>query len=152
LKWAWLNRKTFNVDKSITSTGGTAIDVMKNIPSVSVDVDGNVNPSQQYPADFVDGLPTILTARTDTADNIERIELFTNPSAKFDASSRGGIINIILKKNRKMGLNGVVSGGVGHPDIGNGSLTMNLRQGKFNFFVNGNYNQLVDAQRAARTH
>ena len=136
-----VDRKTFNVDKSITSTGGTAIDVMKNIPSVSVDVDGNVTLRSNTPQIFVDGLPTILTLDQIPADNIERIELFTNPSAKFDASSRGGIINIILKKNRKMGLNGIVSAGAGHPDIANGNLTMNLRQGKFNFFVNGNYNQ-----------
>jgi len=136
-----VDRKTFNVDKSITSTGGTAIDVMRNIPSVSVDVDGNVTLRNNSPQIFVDGLPTILTMDQIPADNIERIELFTNPSAKFDASSRGGIINIILKKNRKMGLNGVATFGAGHPDILLGNITMNLRQGKFNFFVTANYNQ-----------
>jgi outer membrane receptor protein involved in Fe transport len=136
-----VDRKSFNVDKSITSTGGTAIDVMKNIPSVSVDVDGNVSLRSNTPQIFVDGLPTILTLDQIPADNIERIELFTNPSAKFDASSRGGIINIILKKNRKMGLNGIVSAGAGHPSIVNSNVTLNLRQGKFNFFVSGSYNQ-----------
>ncbi len=136
-----VDRKTFNVDKSIVSTGGTAIDVMKNIPSVSVDVEGNVTLRNNTPQIFVDGLPTILTLDQIPSDNIERIELFTNPSAKFDASSRGGIINIILKKNRKMGLNGIVSAGAGHPDILGSNLTLNLRQGKFNFFVNGSYNQ-----------
>lgn len=136
-----VDRKTFNVDKSITATGGTAIDVMKNIPSVSVDVDGNVTLRSNTPQIFVDGLPTILTLDQIPADNIERIELFTNPSAKFDASSRGGIINIILKKNRKNGLNGVFSAGAGHPDILNSNLTLNVRQGKINFFVSGNYNQ-----------
>lgn len=136
-----VDRKTFNVDKSITATGGTAVDVMKNIPSVSVDVDGNVTLRSNTPQIFVDGLPTILTLDQIPADNIERIELFTNPSAKFDASSRGGIINIILKKNRKNGLNGVFSAGGGHPDILNSNLTLNLRQGKLNFFVSGNYNQ-----------
>ncbi|MBC7851317.1 MAG: TonB-dependent receptor, partial [Chitinophagaceae bacterium] len=136
-----VDRKTFNVDKSITSTGGTAIDVMKNIPSVSVDVDGNVTLRNNSPQIFVDGLPTILTLDQIPADNIDRIELFTNPSAKFDAASRGGIINVILKKNRKNGLNGIASVGGGHPDILNSNLTLNLRQGKFNFFVNGSYNQ-----------
>ncbi len=136
-----VDRKTFNVDKSITSTGGTAIDVMKNIPSVSVDVDGNVTLRRNTPLIFVDGLPTILTLDQIPADNIERVELFTNPSAKFDASSRGGIINIILKKNRKSGLNGIASAGAGHPDILSNNLTLNLRQGKFNFFVSGSYNQ-----------
>jgi outer membrane receptor protein involved in Fe transport len=136
-----IDRKSFNVEKNITATGGTAIDVMKNIPSVSVDVDGNVSLRSNTPQIFVDGLPTILTLDQIPADNIERVELFTNPSAKFDASSRGGIINIILKKNRKSGLNGIASAGLGHPDIVNGNLTLNLRQGKFNFFVGANYNQ-----------
>ena len=136
-----IDRKVFNVEKSIVSTGGTAIDVMKNIPSVSVDVDGNVTLRNNSPQIFVDGLPTILTLDQIPADQIERVELFTNPSAKFDASSRGGVINIVLKKNRRIGLNGIAIAGVGYPDILNGNLTLNLRQGKLNFFVSGNYNQ-----------
>jgi len=136
-----IDRKVFNVERSITSTGGTAIDVMKNIPSVSVDVDGNVTLRNNSPQIFVDGLPTILTLDQIPADQIERVELFTNPSAKFDASSRGGIINIILKKNRRAGLNGIATAGAGYPDILNGNLTLNLRQGMFNFFISGNYNQ-----------
>jgi outer membrane receptor protein involved in Fe transport len=136
-----IDRKVFNVDKSLTSTGGTAVDVMKNIPSVTVDVDGNVLLRNTSPQIFVDGRPTILTLEQIPADDIERVELITNPSSKFDAASSGGIINVILKKNRKLGLNGIVSAGVGTPDIWNGNLNLNLRKGKFNFFASGNYNQ-----------
>ncbi len=93
-----IDRKTFDVGKSIVSTGGTAIDVMRNIPSVTVDVDGNVLLRNSTPQVFVDGRPTILTLEQIPADHIERVELITNPSAKFDASSVGGIINVVLKK------------------------------------------------------
>jgi hypothetical protein len=136
-----IDRKIFSVDKSLTSAGGTAIDVMRNIPTVTVDIEGNVQLRGTNPQIFVDGRPTILTLEQIPADDIERVELITNPSSKFDAASTGGIINVILKKNRKMGLNGIVSAGIGTPDILTGSLSLNLRQGKFNFFGSGNYNQ-----------
>lgn len=135
-----IDRKTFDVEKNLSSAGGTGIDVMRNIPSVTVDVDGSVLLRNNTPQIFVDGRPTILTLDQIPADNIERVELITNPSAKFDAASTGGIINVVLKKNKKLGLNGLVSAGAGSPDIYNGNLALNLRQGKFNFFVNGNYN------------
>ncbi|MBC7826778.1 MAG: TonB-dependent receptor [Chitinophagaceae bacterium] len=137
-----IDRKIFNVEKNLTATGGTAIDVMKGIPSVTVDVEGNVLLRNNTPQIFVDGRPTILTLEQIPADNIERIELITNPSAKFDAASTGGIINVVLKKNKKLGLNGVVSLGVGTPDVLNGNLTLNLREGKFNVFASGSYNQM----------
>ena len=136
-----IDRKIFNVDKIITATGGTAIDVMKNIPSVTVDVEGNVQLRNASPQIFVDGRPTILTLDQIPADNIERVELITNPSAKFDAASMAGIINVVLKKNRRVGFNGVASVSGGSPDILSSNLTLNLRQGKFNFFASGNYNQ-----------
>ena len=117
-----IDRKIFSVDKLLTSAGGTAIDVMRNIPTVSVDVEGNVLLRGTSPQIFVDGRPTILTLEQIPADDIERVELITNPSAKFDAASTGGIINVILKKNRKLGLNGIVSAGIGTPDILTGSL------------------------------
>lgn len=135
-----IDRKIFNVDKSITSTGGTAIDVMRNIPSVTVDVEGNVQLRNTSPQIFVDGRPTILTLDQISADDIERIELITNPSAKFDAASSGGIINVVMKKNKRLGINGIASVGVGTPDILNGNLSLNVRQGKLNFFGSANYN------------
>jgi outer membrane receptor protein involved in Fe transport len=136
-----IDRKTFDVEKNLASAGGTGIDVMRNIPSVTVDVDGSVLLRNNAPQIFVDGRPTILSLDQIPADNIERVELITNPSAKFDAASTGGIINVVLKKNKKLGLNGLVSAGIGSPGIYTGNLALNLRQGKFNFFVNGNYNQ-----------
>jgi outer membrane receptor protein involved in Fe transport len=136
-----IDRRVFNVEKSITATGGTAIDVMKNIPSVTVDVEGNVQLRNASPQIFVDGRPTILTLDQIPADNIEKVELITNPSAKFDAASSGGIINVVLKKNRRVGLNGTASISAGSPSILAGNLNLNLRQGKFNFFVSGNYNK-----------
>lgn len=136
-----IDKKIYDVDKSLTSKGGTAVDIMKNIPSVSVDVDGNIELRNSSPTIFIDGRPTILTLDQIPSDNIDRVELITNPSAKYDASSTGGIINIILKKNRRTGLNGLVSAAVGTQDILSGNTNLNLRQGKLNFFLSGNYNQ-----------
>jgi iron complex outermembrane receptor protein len=134
-----IDKKIYDVDKSITSRGGTAIDVIKNIPSVSVDVDGNVELRNSTPTIFIDGRPTILTLDQIPSDNIDRIELITNPSAKYDASSTGGIINIILKKNKRKGINGLFSATGGFPGIYSVNGNLNLRQGKLNFFVSGNY-------------
>ena len=136
-----IDRRIFSVDANLTSTGGTAIDVVKNIPSVSVDAEGNVQLRNNTPQIFIDGRPTILTLDQIPADNIDRVEIITNPSAKFDASASAGILNIILKKNRRMGLNGIATAGGGYPDIWNGGLSLNTRQGKLNFFLSGNYNQ-----------
>jgi outer membrane receptor protein involved in Fe transport len=136
-----IDRKSFNVERNLTTAGGTALDVMRNIPSVSVDVEGNVQLRNAQPQLFVDGRPTILTPDQIPADQVERIELITNPSAKFDAASSAGIINIVMKRNRRVGLNGVATLGVGHPSIYNGNLTINVRQGKLNFFGSGSYNQ-----------
>ena len=136
-----IDRKVFNVAKSLTSAGGTAVDVMKNIPSVSVDIDGNVELRNTTPQIYVDGRPTILTLDQIPADNIERVELITNPSAKFDAATSGGIINVVLKKDKRIGLNGIASASVGTPGILNGNLNLNLRQGKLNFFASGGFHQ-----------
>ena len=133
--------KVFNVDKSLISVGGTAVDLMRNIPTLSVDIDGNVELRNSTPQIFVDGRPTILTLDQIPADHIEKVELITNPSAKYDAASSGGIINIVLKKNKRIGLNGVVSAGVGTPKLYNANLNLNLRQGKFNFYASSGFNK-----------
>lgn len=136
-----IDRKVFNVEKNLMATGGTAVDIMRNIPSITVDVEGNIELRNSTPQIFIDGRPTILTLEQIPADNIERVELITNPSAKFDAASGGGIINVILKKNRRLGFNGTVSAGIGTPEVLNGNANLNLREGKFNFFLSGGYNQ-----------
>ncbi len=137
-----IDRKVFNVDKSLTSVGGTAVDVMKNVPSVNVDIDGNVTLRNATPQIFIDGRPTTLTLEQIPADEIESVEIITNPSAKFDASGGGsGILNIVLKKNRKAGYNGNVRANLdSRARFGLGG-DVNIKQGKINFFANGMYNQ-----------
>src|SRR6185437_15064988 len=135
-----IDRKVFNVDKSLTSTGGTAVDVMRNVPSVNVDIDGNVTLRNATPQIFIDGRPTTLTLDEIPADEIESIEIITNPSAKFDASGGGaGILNIVMKKNRKPGYNGNLRAGIDTRGGTNAGGNINMRQGKINFFVSGNY-------------
>ena len=117
-----IDRKIFNVEKNLASAGGTAVDVMKNIPSVSVDIDGNVSLRNSPPQIFVDGRPTTMTLEQIPADAISTVEIITNPSAKFDASGGGsGILNIVLKKNRKAGYNGGLRASIdsrGRPGFG----------------------------------
>ena len=96
------DKKIFNVEKNIMSAGGTGLDVMRNVPSVNVDIDGNVTLRNSAPQLLVDGRPTTLTLDQIPADAIESVEVITNPSAKYDASGGGaGILNIVLKKNKK---------------------------------------------------
>ena len=134
-----IDKKIFDVGQTLTASGGTAVDVMKSIPSLSVDVEGNVEFRNSSPTIFIDGRPTVLTLEQIPADDIDRVELISNPSAKYDASSGGGIVNIILKKNKRTGLNGMVSLTGGLPETFRGSTNLNLRQGKLNFFVSGSY-------------
>lgn len=136
-----VDRRIFNADAVLTAKGGTAVDLMKNIPSLSVDVNGGVQMRNATPQIFVDGRPTILTLEQIPAEDIEKVEVITNPSAKYDAASTGGIINIVLKKNRRNGMNGMASLGVGIPNQLNGGLSLNFRQNKVNFFVSSNYNK-----------
>jgi outer membrane receptor protein involved in Fe transport len=137
-----IDRKVFNVDKNITSTGGTAVDVMKNVPSVNVDVDGNVTLRNNAPQIFVDGRPTNLTLEQIPADAIESVEIITNPSAKFDASGgTAGILNIVLKKQKRVGYAGNLRANIdSRAKFGLGG-DVNIRQDKVNFFANGNFNQ-----------
>lgn len=136
-----LDKKVFNVDKNIVSAGGTGIDVMRNVPSVNVDIDGNVTLRGSTPTIFVDGRPTTLTLDEIPADAIESVEVITNPSAKYDASGGGaGILNIILKKNRKKGYNGSISAGVDSHGAPNALVGLSLRKDKVNFTLNGLYN------------
>lgn len=137
-----IDRKVFNVDKNIVSAGGTAVDIMRNVPSLNVDIDGNVSLRNNSPQIFVDGRPTTMELDQIPADAIESVEIITNPSAKFDASGgTAGILNIILKKNRKVGYNGSLRASLdtrGRVGLGG---DLNVRQNKVNAFVSLNYNQ-----------
>jgi ferric enterobactin receptor len=138
------DKKIFNVEKNIMSAGGTGVDVMRNVPSVNVDIDGNITMRNAAPQLLVDGRPTTLTLEQIPADAIESVEVISNPSAKYDASGGGaGILNIVLKKNKKTGYNGNVRAGIDKRGAVNGGLDFNVRQDKINISasVNGNQNK-----------
>ena len=134
-----IDRKVFNVDKNIVTNGGTALDVMKNVPSVTIDESGNALLRQNSATIYVDGKPSTLLLDQISADRIERVEVITNPSAKYEASASGGIINIVMKTNNKIGYYGIASAGIGTNDHYNGMLSLNMRQKKIGFFVAYNY-------------
>ena len=134
-----IDRKIYNVEKDISASGGTAVDIMRNIPSLSVDIDGNVTLRNAAPVIFVDGLPTTLTLDQIPADEIESVEIITNPGAKFDASGGvSGILNIVMKKNRKPGYNGAVRAGIDKRGGYNLGGNINIKEGKINFFTSAN--------------
>lgn len=137
-----IDKKVFSVEKNLVSAGGTAVDVMKNVPSVNVDIDGNVTLRNAPPQLYLEGRPTTLTLDQIPADAIESVEVITNPSAKYDASGgNAGILNIILKKNKKTGYNGNLRLGADKYGALNGGADINLRQDKFNFTASINANQ-----------
>jgi ferric enterobactin receptor len=128
-----IDKKTFNVDKNIVTTGGTAVDIMRNIPSIQVDIDGNVKLRNASPLLYIDGRPTTLSLDQIPADAIEKVEVITNPSAKYDASgSNVGILNLVLKKNKKSGYNGMVNAGADKNGGSNLLGSFNVRQNKIN--------------------
>jgi hypothetical protein len=147
-----LDKLVYNAEKDLTSQGGSASDLLKNIPQVSVDVDGNVElagsssirflingkPSTAFGSNIADVLQTI------PASQIKSIEVITNPGAKYDAEGLGGIINIILKENKAQGFNGNISATLGTRNE-NGSVNLNYRNGNFGFngFFSGNYRPQV---------
>ncbi len=138
-----LDKKVYNVDKNLTSTGGTASDVLRNIPSVNVDVDGKVSlRGSENLTVLIDGKPTGLGGGDKTAllqqlpaGMIDQIEVITNPSARYDAEGMAGIINIKTHKDKRSGINGIVSAGVGTGDKYNGGITLNSRSKKVNLFT-----------------
>lgn len=137
-----LDKKVYNVDQNMAQSGGTAVDVMQNVPSVSVDADGGVSVRGNANINvLVDGRPAALAGFSGSdvlaqipASQIESIEIVTNPSAKYDPEGTGGIINIILKKKSNLGVNGTLMGNAGTKGRYNSSLNMNLRGENFNIF------------------
>lgn len=136
------DRRIFNIGRDILSTGLMATDLMRNIPGLEVDVEGRVTLRNATPTFFVDGRPTMLTLDQIPADAVQRVEIITNPSAKFDASSgMAGILNIVLKKNKKPGYNGNLRTGIDSRAQVNLGGDININQGKINFFANASINQ-----------
>jgi outer membrane receptor protein involved in Fe transport len=138
-----LDKKVIMVDKNMAIGGGTAADVMENVPSVSVDADGNVSlRGNSNITLLIDGKPSSQSglATSDVlnqipANAIESIEVITNPSVRYDPDGTSGIINIVLKKKALQGFNGMISGNAGTGDKYNGSLNLNYRQDRFNLFL-----------------
>ncbi len=144
-----IDKKVFNVEKSVVSEGGSATDVLKNIPSVSVDVDGNISlRGSGNITVLIDGKPSGLTGTSRAAlleqipaSSIESIELVTNPSAKYDPDGMSGILNVILKKNKKQGVNGTASLSAGSRDKYNAAFSLNYRDQKINLFTSYSFRQ-----------
>jgi len=142
-----IDKKTFNVDKNITSAGGSAADMLQNVPSVTVDASGNVSMrGKSNVTVLIDGKPATLLGgdvasalQSLPAASIESVEVITNPSAKYDAQGTSGVLNIITKKDKRVGLNGTATFGVGDRDKYNGGVNMNLRNNKWNFALNSNF-------------
>jgi outer membrane receptor protein involved in Fe transport len=137
-----LDRKIYRVDKDLSTAGGNAQDALKNVPSLSVDLDGNVSLRNGAPQIFVDGRPTTLSLDQISADAIESVEVITNPSAKYDAGGgTAGIVNIVLKKEKRLGYNGNVRTGADSRGGFNLGGDINARGEKINLFASGNLNQ-----------
>ncbi len=139
-----VDRKIYNVDKDLSAKGGTALDAVKNIPTISVDADGNATLRESAVRIYVDGKPTTLTLQQIPADQIDRIEVISNPSVKFEASTTGGILNVVLKKNTKPGYNGMLMANAGTGDRYGGMGNINVKENPFNFSLMYTYNQGIN--------
>lgn len=136
-----LDKRVFNVGKDLTSTGASALEVLNNVPSVNVSIEGQVSLRGSTGVQMlINGKPSIIASEegnalgTITADMIDRVEVITNPSAKYAAEGTSGIINIVLKKEERKGLNGSISVNTGAPDNHSVGVSLNRRTEKFNLF------------------
>lgn len=145
-----LDKKVYNVGQDMIVKGGTASDVLDNVPSISVDAEGTVSlRGNENVKVLIDGKPSGLASniseamRIIPAESIEKVEVITNPSARYEAEGGAGIINIILRKGQALGVNGSVTGTVGHPESYDLNANVNYRSEKFNLFTTSGYS---DAQ------
>lgn len=139
-----LDRKIFNVGKDLSSAGQTASDILMNIPSVQVDAEGGIRlRGSDNVRILIDGKPSGLVSfkggaglQQLSASMVERVEIITNPSARYEAEGMAGIINIVLRKERNQGFNGSFEAITGTPLNLGGAANLNYRHKKVNFFVN----------------
>src|SRR5918993_5173567 len=139
-----LDKKVFNVGKDLANAGGTANDILMNIPSVSVDPEGTVKlRGSDNVRILIDGKPSGLVSikgggslQQLPASLIERVEIITNPTARYEAEGNAGIINIVLKKDKQQGFNGSIELITGYPANFGGAANFNYRHKKVNFFIN----------------
>ena len=142
-----LDKKVYNVGQDMMVKGGTVSDVLDNVPSVSVDTEGNVSlRGSDNIRILIDGRPSNAinvaeALRQLPADAIDKVEVITNPSARYDAEGGSGIINIILKKGKNQGFNGTFIASTGLPETYGLSANLNYKTEKFNYFGTGGYNR-----------
>ncbi|WP_055095975.1 outer membrane beta-barrel family protein [Flavobacterium aquidurense] len=141
-----LDKKVYNVGQDMMVKGGTVSDVLDNVPSVSVDTEGNVSlRGSDNIRILIDGRPSNAinvaeALRQLPADAIDKVEVITNPSARYDAEGGSGIINIILKKGKNQGFNGTFIASTGLPETYGASANLNYKTEKFNYFTTAGYN------------
>jgi outer membrane receptor protein involved in Fe transport len=153
-----LDKRVYNVGKNNLIRGGTVSDVLENVPSVSVDIDGNIElRGNNNVRILVDGKPSGLVGLGGIdaltrlpAESIEKVEVITSPSARYQAEGATGIINIILAKRFLKGLNGVFNLSAGKNETYSGSANLNYRKGKFNFFTNSGYSDRTNKGKAVQ--
>lgn len=131
-----IDKKVFNIDRSLAAKGGTAADALRQVPTLSVDATGQVTLRNGAPVILVDGKRTTLTLDQIPSDQIQNVEVIPNPSARYDAQGNNGIVNIVMKKNRKPGMNGSVTGVWNSLQELYGFLNTNIYQNRWNFTLN----------------
>lgn len=142
-----LDKKIYNVGKDMTVKGGSAADVLDNVPSVTVDVEGNISlRGNDNVRILINGKPSGMIGlsgadalRQLPADAIQKVEVITSPSARYEAEGTSGILNIVLRRGKADGFNGSVTATAGTPENLGGSVNLNYRINKFNFFTNTAY-------------
>ena len=142
-----LDKKVYSVGKDILVRGGTVSDVLDNVPSVSVNAEGVVAlRGNENVRILIDGKPANANSVNDalkmlSADAVDKVEIVTNPSARYDAEGGGGIINILLKKGKNQGVNGTLIVSAGYPENSSISANLNVKKEQFNFFTTIGYNK-----------
>ncbi|PLB17688.1 MAG: TonB-dependent receptor plug [Flavobacteriaceae bacterium FS1-H7996/R] len=139
-----LDKKIYNIGKDLTTAGGTVSDALNNVPSVSVDVEGSISlRGNENVKILINGKPSAMAGFGDSnvlsqlpAEAIERVEVITSPSARYDAEGTAGILNIILRQKETLGFNGSINLTLGNPDNVGVSANLNYRTEKFNLFSN----------------
>lgn len=137
-----LDKKIYNIGKDITTSGGTVSDALNNVPSVGVDVEGNISlRGNDNVTILINGRPSAIAGFGSTdalqqlpAEAIEKVEVITSPSARYDAEGTAGILNIVLKREKTLGFNGSVNTFIGYPANSGVTANVNMRTDKFNLF------------------
>ena len=136
-----LDKRVFNIGKDLSNTGASALEVLNNVPSVNVDIEGAISLRGSTGVQIlINGKPSVIATEqgnalgTITANMMEKVEVITNPSAKYDAEGTSGIINIVLKKEKRKGINGSITFNTGVPHNHSVGLSLNRRTEKFNLF------------------